>query len=1235
MLKLLEPENIFDARQTFIYPGDFAGESDQVIFEWKYSIDIENPELPDINPDRWQTLVSESKGLGIHEFTIEASGVQVLEDKWITCRYRGYKRCGSPNDWSAWSPPMLYENWIKRVTRAINPFEERYKKFHSPEGEIGTYVSMIQQAGPRYEGNIALSNDSEYLKSIGLIECYETLLNLAKKMSIDGTPSINSSVANNAILFAASRISNLYMLLGNEAYGDACDPTIGFTTKSENVTSAPSLFCFQNQVDSLLQEELELLRGRDNTRNPDIGLRPIYNRLIWNFTGNDGQTAYVMNYAVESEDDAKKMYPQGHGDAWGYYLSAIKAYYELLRHPNYTWIPYTEEYLVGGAPVSVDYLDERTFVVAAAAKARTGGEIVNMTYRNRYVDDPNGQWQGYKDNDNDRSWGFSEWVERVGQGAYFDWVVANAILPENDTNPEHTGIKKIDRHSITEISVIASRLMEIQAEVDKANIGLNPLGIDKNAIPFDISPTDIDNQKTFFEQIYERTIKIINIALSVFDHANKHTQRLRENQDSVEDFNNNMKDREADFNNRLIEIFGLPYPDDLGPGCTYPAGYNGPDIYHFAYVDPSLLNHEQMPKIREFIILETDHVDIDPEGGLTKQTKEVKFHISTEGFGLIKPHDWSGKRKVQGEIQQSISELIKTKARFEKALIEYNNLISQIEDETNLLTTQFESNTIEMSILQGEKKEQMNLNNEISKARQRQMDFNTQGRLATIVANAVAEGFPQNLGFIGGLANGVIGDFSFTMRSAVRLAGTAVSEIMSKKAESESIKELSVQQSKEMVQNQSNITLTSLKHSEAIDHKLKQIEQLIRSEATIRLELYTLQESIQQASGRYMAALARGERLLSDRTRFRQQMADQIREYRYKDMTFRIFRNDALQKYRAQFDLAALYTYLTAKAYDYDSCLLNSNEKAGEQFFTNIVSQRTIGEINNGSPITGTGLSDTLAQLYQNFIILKPKMGFNNPQIETNRFSVREELFRIKADAKSSQKWKETLISYKVDNIWNIKDFRRYCAPFAPENDHEPAIVIPFTTNITSGLNFFGWPLAGGDSYYDSSLFATRIRGVGLWFSNYDNNKLAETPRVYFIPVGEDITRVPYTNSFDVRTFRIVDQVIPIPFDIQPRDFEDRDWIPLMDSISGSFTAIKKHSRFKAHLDNDNWSNELVNNTQIIGRSVWNSKWLLIIPGVSLGSDKDDSLNTFIDTVTDIKFIFKTYSYRGGARKKK
>jgi hypothetical protein len=140
---------------------------------------------------------------------------------------------------------------------------------------------------------------------------------------------------------------------------------------------------------------------------------------------------------------------------------------------------------------------------------------------------------------------------------------------------------------------------------------------------------------------------------------------------------------------------------------------------------------------------------------------------------------------------------------------------------------------------------------------------------------------------------------------------------MNTAADIQSLAELSFQQAKEMVAAESNIQLTTLHGNFAVEQQLLQLENLIRTEATLRHEIYNLVESLQQSAGRYLSALAKGDRLLQDRLRFRRQTAAQIQNYRYKDMTFRIFRNDALQKYRAQFDMAARYVYLAAKAYDY------------------------------------------------------------------------------------------------------------------------------------------------------------------------------------------------------------------------------------------------------------------------------------------------------------------------------
>ena len=360
------------------------------------------------------------------DYTVQGTGEQLLPDKWFSVRYYAPKP-GAPNCKiiSDWTPPMLYEGYVKRVTKKINLFDQKVKNFHSTD--IDTLASMISLAGKEYAGDIALSDNPEYLQNLGIIQVYETLLNRALNLATG-----NNADVNKAILLAANRLAQLYLLLGNEAYGDAADPTIGFSTSSGQVGSeASSVFCFENQVDSLLEEELALLRGR-----ADKGVQPMYNRLVWNFTNGFGEVAYKENYNITdqetldenndtiadtrdgiiNEKDAMVQYPMGHGDAWGHYLSAIRYYYDLIRNQNFTWTPHSEVILVDQLPVSVDFRDERTFASAAAARARTGAEIVNLTYRQKYTDDPDGQWQGYRDSDKTQSLGCKRMGKPRGTG---------------------------------------------------------------------------------------------------------------------------------------------------------------------------------------------------------------------------------------------------------------------------------------------------------------------------------------------------------------------------------------------------------------------------------------------------------------------------------------------------------------------------------------------------------------------------------------------------------------------------------------------------------------------------------------------------------------------------------------------------------------------------------------------------------------------------------------------------
>ncbi|MHC1765847.1 MAG: hypothetical protein AB9869_16375 [Verrucomicrobiia bacterium] len=1252
-LKVIPSPNPLAEQLTLRHSGDFAGRPGDFEFEWRTQPPADG--LPStLPPEKWARFQpAPATGIGAVDITIAGPGLYTLSDNYFVCRYRrvaGVGTCGS--DWSDWTPPMLAEGWIKRVLAGIDPFEQRIKNYQ--DTQVNTIVSMISQAGTRAFGDVALNLDA--VNQAGLIEVYETVLGRGMSLSIEGAQPVDYAPANDALLLAAGRLADLYMLLGNEAYADAADPTIAFGTDDGVYGSqATSLHCFMNQTESLLEEELALLRGRDSSKLPSVETHPVYNRLIWNFTRDitGGEVAYALNYNIRNADgdvsgsideaDARLIYPQGHGDAWGHYLTAIKNYYRLLRNTNFTWVPRAEAVVVGGVPVSVDYLDERKFATAAAARARTGAEIVSLTARASYVENPAQPWQTRPDPDGNRAWGLGDWASRAGQGAFFDWLTANAILPDTDPNTGHTGIQKIERANIRELADIAEGYRQIQEQADEADQGRNPLGLASNVVPFDIDPSAIASGKTHFEQINERANEALKNAVAVFDFAHASTQLLRRQADDADEFQRRVTDGEADFNNRLIEIFGTPYSDDMGPGGTYPAGYNGPDIYHYDYVDDPEIQAEvtsQQPTLR----FDLSELTVAASGALGKATRPVVFHFSPNGFGLTKPSTWTGQRSAPGEIQITRSALMESLRRLERGVVEYENLVGRIVDASESLAAERNLNLAQLRIRQTQLDKVIGFNEEIAEDRGAIQRFRGMAEAGRIATDFAFDAIPT----VVGLAN----DAFSIKRALLRAVGRAVVVLPWELEISRTETDIqNTQDKKNEVAALAELQLFTNQTEFNDQERLRQLEQLLRTEPAARLELETLAESQKQATARYQATLARAIRLLEERTRFRQQTAAQIQGYRYKDMAFRVFRSDALQKYRAQFDLAARYVYLAAKAYDYETCLApGDNRGPGSGFLTSIIRARSLGLFSNGSPLprgaTGDpGLSDPLARMTANWaLVLKGQLGFNNPQTETGRFSLRNELFRVLTGPGGNERWRETLERYIVPNVLEMPEFRRHCIPFSPVEPVEPALVIPFGTTINFGMNFFGWPAGGGDNDYDSTKFATKVRSVGVWFANYNNlgGGMINTPRVYLVPVGLDVMRAPSQGAPYVREWRILDQALPVPFPLGATDLNKPSWIPMNDTLSEDFAAIRRLGRFRAFHDSGNFNpSETISDSRLIGRSVWNTRWLLIIPAGALHTDRNEGIQRFIhgalrpdgtrdgNGVSDIKVFFQTYAYSG------
>src|SRR5262249_42176497 len=138
----------------------------------------------------------------------------------------------------------------------------------------------------------------------------------------------------------------------------------------------------------------------------------------------------------------------------------------------------------------------------------------------------------------------------------------------------------------------------------------------------------------------------------------------------------------------------------------------------------------------------------------------------------------------------------------------------------------------------------------IRASRQRQLDFQTQARMAQSIAGAIAEALPHVSGFDN--------DFTSVARSAIMMIGNSIAEIMTEGANQASLTELDEQNAKELAAAQQNIVLTTLRNDQAILTEITKLQQLVRQEVLSRLEIYNQQEALQQVAGRYQSALARG-----------------------------------------------------------------------------------------------------------------------------------------------------------------------------------------------------------------------------------------------------------------------------------------------------------------------------------------------------------------------------------------
>ncbi len=1299
-VKIIAAANPLSELVTFQHTADLAGRFAEYDYEWKIATPVDGlPPLADSEMTRYLSLGS---GSDMPRRLLGGAGVQALCDNYVVMRYRPLSpKHPLVNQWSDWTEPKLAEGWIKRVLAGINPFNQRMGDLFN--NKANSSVSMLTQAGKRWEGDVALNIDN--INNYGLIEIYETILRRGRMLSIDA--GYNYGPANDALLLAAGYLNDLYMMVGGEAWADAANPTIGIGTKDATYGDiATSLFAFKGQEASLLEEELALLRGRDDFLMPGVEVAPVYNRLVWNYTrGIDaGEVIYALNYNIQENpdgtpdgvinaEDAAVMFPQGHGDAYGHYLTALKGYYLLMNNVNFDWVPRSEAVNVLGQPVSVDYQDERKFAAAAVAVARTGRQIFDLTFRRDYQQVSKVGWEHFgatrvnTTRGVERFWGMDHWACRTGQGAYLSWVMGNAILPAVDPNPLHEGIQKIDRTTVPELPELATLVAGIQTALDNAEGGLNPLGIPEGGLAFDINPNAVvgTDNGTHFEQIYQRAKVALNNAVASFDDAKDVTRLMRSEQDSLADFQAAVSKQELAYRNALIELYGTPYPDDIGAGKTWKQGYVGPDLIHYAYVDipettfggamevnPSAayrLDTQTLPEDWVNKVCEWDTASYKNMNWVNTNNF-IMFNWGAHGF-FDKPASWTGTRQSPGKIQLAISDVVKAHDQVTSALWTAQNEKDKLTTAISLfqsrqsMQSSIDARTLTMNIADEVMDWATAANELYNKINETAKDTITQSGLK------VAEALPTSL--IVGLANG--GDLSAPARSAIKAGGFIISKVYdtANNIRWGLFKAFETANTTEKRWNQAAIV--SLQVDQATKESLIALGQ--QAEA-VSYNFTTIKEKLRaddDAKARYQALVAEGDRVQEERLVFRQRAATVVQGYRTRDAAFRLFRNEKLERYKTLFDLTARYSMLAANAYDYETGLLGTS--AGRDFISRIVSSRALGVVRSGEPqYAGSdngdpGLSSALAEMKADWDVLRGRLGFNNPDAYGTTVSLRTECHRILPASDGDTNWKDVLQGGVKANILEDADVRRFCMQVDPGDGLPvPGIVLTFSTTIADGYNLFGQQLAAGDHAFSPSSFATKIFGVGTALIGYrgmddpaansvavasaggvspaepnssylDPLALSATPYIYLIPVGQDSMRSPpLGDTSAIRTWNVDDVAIPMPFNIGESDFSTKQLWQSSDSLTEPLYTVRKHQAFRPVSTTSVFSPSLYGangtllrsqftNNRLVGRSVWNSQWKLVIPGKTLLNNPSEGLDRFIQTVSDVKLHFVTYSYSG------
>ncbi|MCO6435511.1 MAG: hypothetical protein J5J06_00295 [Phycisphaerae bacterium] len=1033
------------------------------------------------------------------------------------------------------------------------------------------------------------------------------------------------------------------MLLGNEAFSDAMDPTVGEGALGESISldQVPGIFAFNGLpgINSLMAEELALLRGREialpaspmdplddglasnaDGNYPQFGAAKraaVYNRLRPNTTGALGSIGFRSNYGFSSTTDnaaASEAYPQGYGDAFGYYLTATTTYLDAFGAAGAEPVPpeYADllvESLVvpdgstdcngadcesiqddDGVIHHVGFRSVRNMAAAMAARARTADRIVELTFRRDYREDID---TPLTDSNPQRAWGIADWARRGAVGAYFDWAALNHLLPAPQAG-DGTGVADVHRQNAEEVRILCSTVEQMQERVNSAGAGLNPLGLVPNVVPFriiqpgqllDFLEGGASAGNSHYGIVRSAALDAIKNARGILQRANLALNRLRTNETSFTDFEDQVRESDVGLNDRLIEIFGLPSVSDQSDndgedndadGVQLTGGLNDPD---------------------------DDLLESGCNGDCPGSPDLVNFLLDAQALDDL---GWA-ERGAVGQVQLAMFELRTATLRAQIARQALANLEASIQDHAEHVALVRQEAVEELEIRADACDEQLSVvarQEELAKARQEQGFLSRVGGFFEQAAACA-------------LSGGTVGCGS-ALNGALGIGGEAIGQIASGSSPVDDISEQFDLQKEELRVNcWQTASLTKISNDQTIRSLEIALEDLVRRTPQAILELAVAENQARQAFAVVRKDFQEGKRLLDERDRVRRVQRDKLQDFRFRDLAYRTFRNHALEQYGAFFDLADRYVMLAARAFAYEY-----NERdAVDTEMRALYGEQLLGT----ESAVDRGLESVIARLDErrqesDFASRLQKLSLFDQG--GDEFSLRKNLLGLAIDPahdtaqqqlEKNKAFRAVLESSIVQDLLEVPAFAQL-ASIDSDRDGGPAIVLTFPTEVAGRTLFgrrrgtqFGAP-ANFDTCSNPKLFEFAILLEGV-----DNPSAlgVDGPLIFahFLPVGSSMLRTPTTGDCalrPVRTWAVVDQKIPGVLSAYRSAGESILDVFDLPRLATS-ADLYEINRFPVSQAQVRQTENPVFQDDLAGWSVWNTQWMLAIPGRQFADHGDNA----------------------------